>query len=427
MRTITSLLILWVALLTASTATASENEGPPRGTGAVAVFCCDFSHYPPVGNVEISHEACDHSVTFDDHPHLRLPRPGSRLSMRFSLPETPKAASLEVVHLASTGADGKCVSPVSIVANEKTVVEDWNVGRTENGFTETRWPIGDKLQSGHNVIEWTAGDLKSHYWLRRVTLYVRFDRPVTVTFPVSQVEHALFFEGRFSQCSYNALATVLDHFYGVEAWSDNRDTFEQRTFVAALKPSGLEAYYGWAPWTSYMVQSRTIRWNGRWVDDLNAERFALATKNIPRPQGEEMIVRYQPGEKAALRTQLLSRLKKGPVIVWTPYAAALEEGRDPWRHVRAVDSLTDAVNFRPYMTHSVVANLEGEKVKVYDNSRPNGIWVVDPHVIVATAAAMIGSVHVDRGDGKPLHQKGLHGKGLEGATDDAYNVVFWRQ
>ena len=67
------------------------------------------------------------------------------------------------------------------------------------------------------------------------------------------------------------------------------------------------------------------------------------------------------------------------------------------------------------------------KVKVYDNSRPNGIWVVDPHVIVATAAAMIGSVHVDRGDGKPLHGKGLHGKGLEGATDDAYNVVFWRQ
>jgi hypothetical protein len=428
MRTITSLLILWAALLSASTAMPGEKEGPPQGTGAVVVFCCDFSHYPPVGNVEISHEACDHSISFDDHPHLRLLTAGkSRFSMRFSLPEAPTAASLQVVHLASSGPDGKCVSPVSIVANEKTVVENWNVGRAESKFTETRWPIGDKLQSGDNQIVWTAGDLESHYWLRRVMLYVRFDSPVTVAFPVSEVEHALAWEGRFSQCSYNALATVLDHFYGVEAWTADRDAFERQTFVAALKPSRLEDYYGWGPWTSYMVGSRTIRWNGRWVDDLNAERFTLATKNIPQAQGEEMIVRYQPGEKTTLKEQLLSRLEKGPVIVWTPYAAALDQGRSPWRHVRAVDPLTDAVNFRPFMTHSVVVHLEGEKVKVYDNSRPNGTWVVDPHVVVATAAAMVGSVRVDRGNGKPLYEEGLHGKGLEGATDDAYNVVFWKK
>jgi len=428
MRITTPLFIVWAALLSASALGAGENEGSPRGTGAVAVFSCDFSHYPPVGNLDISHEACDYSIAFDDHPHLRLLAPGkSRFSMRFSLPEKPKAASLQVVHLASAGPDGKCVSPVSIVANDRMVVENWNVGRNGEGFTETRWPIGDKLQSGNNEIRWTAGDLESHYWLRRVTLYVQFDRPVAVTFPVSRVEHALFWEGRFSQCSYNALATVLDHFYGVEAWADDRDAFEQRTFVAALKPSRLEAYYGWGPWTSYMVGSRTIRWNGRSVDDIEAERFSLATKNIPQPEGEEMIIRYQPDEKAALRDQLLSRLEKGPVIVWTPYAAALDKGRNPWRHVRAVDPLTDAVNFRPYMTHSVVVHLEGEKVKVYDNSWPAGIWVVDPDVIVATAAAMVGSVRVDRGDGKPLHKKGLHGKGLEGATDDAYNVVFWRR
>jgi hypothetical protein len=250
---------------------------------------------------------------------------------------------------------------------------------------------------------------------------VAYDHPVEVQFGVPKVEHALFWEGRFTQCSYNALATVLDHFYGVEGWTDNREDYEQQTFVAALKKHGLGAYYGWAPWTSYMIQAGTIQWNGRSVNDLKAERFALRPKEIPEPKGREMIVQYQPGEQAALVKDLMSRLEKGPVIIWTPYAAAMDRGRDAWQHVRTVDEETVAVKFSPNMTHSVVINLEGEKAKVYDNSWPGGVWEVKPDVVVATAAAMTGSVRVDRGNGKTLL-----GEGFGGIDNDEYNVVFWK-
>jgi hypothetical protein len=424
MRIGTILALLLGSLPSAPADTVAEGDPFRYGAGTVVIFCCDFTHHPPLANAEISQEACAHTITFDEHPHLCFLAAGrSRFSMEFLLPEAPRAGVLEVVHLASLGEDGKTESPISIIANGKPVVQDWNVGKKE--FTETRWSLDQKLRSGPNRIEFRAGNLRTHYWLRRVRVCACFDREVTVTFAVPHVEHALFLEGRFSQCSYNALATVLDHFYGVEAWTSETQDFEKRTFVAALRKSGLEAYYGWAPWTSYMVQSGTIQWNGHTVDDLKAERFALKTKEIPRPQGKEMIVRYQPGERASLCSELLSRLQKGPVIIWTPYAAALDKPDKAWQHVRAADTNTDAVAFRPGMTHSVVVNLEGVRVKIYDNSSPNGVWVVDPEIVVATAAAMLGSVQIDRGGGKTIYA-GLHGKGLEGAEDDAYNVVFWK-
>ena len=403
---------------------AAEPDHFNWGSNTAVIFCCDFTQYPSMTNVEITHEGCDYSIFADQQPHLRLLAPEkSRFSMRFSLPEAPKAAFLEVSHLASEGKDGETVSPISITANAKPVVEDWNVGsqHSETRWSETRWAIGDKLQSGQNQIEWRAGKLRSHYWLRRVRVLVAYDHPVEVRFAVPKIDHALFWEGRFTQCSYNALATVLDHFYGVEGWTGEREEYEKQTFVAALRKHGLGAYYGWAPWTSYMAQAGTIRWNGLLVSNLKAERFALRPKEIPEHQEREMIVQYRPGEQAALVKDLLSRLEKGPVIIWTPYAAAMDRGRDAWRHVRAVDEDKVAVRFSPNMTHSVVINLEDEKVKVYDNSWHGGVWEVEPEIVVATAAAMTGSVRVERGNGKTLL-----GDGFGGIENDEYNVVFWK-
>ena len=425
MRALPLFLLLFLASgFHAQHAGSAETEYFDWGSSTVAIFCCDFTHYPPLANVEISQEGCDYSIFADEHPHLRLLESHkSRFSMRFSLPGAPKAALLEAVQLASTGADGERVSPVSIIANGKPVVEDWNVGPRRSGtrWSETRWSVGDKLRSGQNQIEWRAGELRTHYWLRSVRVLVAFDRPVEVSFTVPKVEDALFWEGRFSQCSYNALATVLDRFHGVEGWTDERDEFEKRTFVAALEKHGLGAYYGWAPWTSYMVQAGTVQWNGQAVNDLKSERFALRPKEIPVQRGQEMMVRYQPGEQDALVEKLRSRLKKGPVIIWTPYAAAMDRGPDAWRHVRTVDEKTVAVRFSPNMTHSVVVNLEDGKVKVYDNSRPGGISTVEPEIVVATAAAMTGSVRVDRGSGKTLL-----GDGFDGIENDEYNCVFWK-
>ncbi len=416
-------LILAAGLMVRATF-AAEPDHFNWGSASPIIFCCDFTHYPPMTNVQIEHEGCDHSIFADRHPHLRLlEAETSRFSMRFSLPEVPKAAFLEVTHLASQGRDGETVSPVSIIANGKPVVEDWNEGslQSETRWSETRWAIGDKLQSRQNQIEWRAGKLRTHYWLQKVRIVVVYDRPVEVQFAVPEVEHVLFWEGRFTQCSYNALATVLDHFYGVEGWADEREEYEKQTFVAALKKHGLGAYYGWAPWTSYMAQAGTIQWNGLLVNDLNAERFALRPKQIPTPEGKEMIVQYDPEEQADLVKDLLSRLKKGPVIIWTPYAAAMDRGRTPWQHVRTIDENKLAVRFSPNMTHSVVINLEKGAVKVYDNSWPGGVWEVEPEIVVATAAAMTGSVRVERGGGKTLI-----GNGFGGIENDQYNVVFWK-
>jgi len=258
------------------------------GGHSLAVFRCDFTHYPPKANVEFSHAGCDYAIFFDKQPHLRLLAPGkSRFAMKFSLPQTPKAGFLDVEHLASADQEGKCVSPVSIHINGRPLVEDWNVG--SGGYRKTRWAIGDRLQKGENTIEWLAGKLRTHYWLRKAEVEIAFDTPVEIRFPVAKVEHALFWEGRFSQCSYNALATVLDHFYGVEGWADDREAYEKRVFVAALDKFGLGGYFGWTPWTSYMAQAGTIRWNGRPATDLKAERFSLRTRAVPTPQGREMI------------------------------------------------------------------------------------------------------------------------------------------
>ena len=250
--------------------------------------------------------------------------------------------------------------------------------RGETTYTETRWPVAETLRPGDNEIEWTAGNLRSHYWLRAVRLHVEYDRATEVAFPLLEVGDELFPEARFSQCSYNALATVLDHFYGVEGWADDRKAFEDGQFVAALKRYDLEPYFGWAPWTSYMAESGRLRWNGRAVNDLKAERFALSTKEAPHPDGLEMLVHYQPGEKDRLVEVLLSKLGRGPVIIWTPYAGAMGREGDRWHHVRKAGPDTDAVRFSPNVTHSVVVNREAGAVKVYDNSLPNGVFVVGP-------------------------------------------------
>ena len=100
--------------------------------------------------------------------------------------------------------------------------------------------IGRQLQKGDNTVEWRAGKLRTHYWLYEAEVEVAFGGPVEVRFSSPKAEHALFWEGRFSQCSYNAFATVLDHYYGVEGWNDQRDSFEKRVFVAALRNPGWE-------------------------------------------------------------------------------------------------------------------------------------------------------------------------------------------
>ena len=160
----TSAVLLLAGMTSVRPVPAGEAEAFPRGSRSVVTFGCDFSHHPAMTNMKVSHQGCDVTIAHDRHPHLRLLGPGSRLSLRFTLPEKPGAAILDVTHLASAGADGEGIAPVTVTVNGCVLVEDWNVGATT--YTETHWPVGDRLRAGENVIEWTAGTIRTHYRLR---------------------------------------------------------------------------------------------------------------------------------------------------------------------------------------------------------------------------------------------------------------------
>ena len=74
-------LLLWLfpaAGLHAQPAGTAQAEYFNWKSSTVAVFCRDFTHYPPIANVEFSQEGCDYSIFFDEHPHLRLLKRGEK-------------------------------------------------------------------------------------------------------------------------------------------------------------------------------------------------------------------------------------------------------------------------------------------------------------------------------------------------------------
>lgn len=233
-------------------------------------------------------------------------------------------------------------------------------------------------------------------------------------------------EGRFSQCSYNAVSSVLIYFYGPTPRVEDRQQFEQATFASPLGTAGFGGYYGWAPWTSYMVESGKMVWNGKPVVGLRAERFALRTTQIPELRGRLLVVHYQAGERERLEHRLMEELHRGPVVIWTPYAGALDaQFAQPWHHVSRLDENTDAVPFGPF-THSVTLYLREPangpaQILVTDCSVRDGVYKTDAPTIVSTASAMAAFVRL-----AAPGEKSILARGLDGVKDDQYNVVFFR-
>lgn len=230
--------------------------------------------------------------------------------------------------------------------------------------------------------------------------------------------------GQFNQCSYNALASVLTYFYGPTPKYANRKDFEQDTFFQPLNSTGYGAYFGWAPWTSYMVNSGKIVWDNRPVTDLVAQRFSLATKELPQVLNMHWIdVKYAPGEKKRLIAKLMTELKKGPVVIWTPYAAALGPKSDGWKSIIPVSDDEYKVPFSPSMTHSVTLYLRPDnQILVTDCSVYNGAFLADPSTVVSVAASMSASVRI-----RMNNQSSIFQRGLKGVKDDQFDVVFFRK
>lgn len=230
------------------------------------------------------------------------------------------------------------------------------------------------------------------------------------------------YEGRFSQCSFNAVASVLIHFYGPTPLHQDRKEFEQRTFHAPLNTMKFGGYYGWAPWTGYLVASDEVVWN-RKVTDLSHENFALRPKADPTAdvRARTITVRYEAGEREKLEAKLLAQLERGPVVIWTPYAAVItKDAAKRWNHVNHADDSTDVVPFGPF-THAVTLFLKDDgRIMVSDGAVPDGIFYTDARTIVATASAMTGFIRIPNPKGKTVLER------VRGIEDEQYNVVFWR-
>ena len=226
--------------------------------------------------------------------------------------------------------------------------------------------------------------------------------------------------GQFNQCSYDALASALKYYYGYVPTYHNLKSFEHRTFYKPLASTGYGPYFGWAPWTSYMVNSGKIIWGHRRVDNLRARRFSLATHMAPKVVNQSwMLVSFQPGERQQLVSRLERNLKKGPVIIWTPYAGILGPKGHAWHMVQKVHPHVYAVPYNVHLTHAItVFPAPHGKVLVTDCSVLHGAYITTPSVIVDVAAAMSASIRIG---GK----HSIYARGLRGVHHQKYETVIY--
>ena len=93
-------------------------------------------------------------------------------------------------------------------------------------------------------------------------------------------------------------------------------------------------------------------WNQQPITGLKADRSMR--RWLSRSFGDRLIVvHYEPGEREKLRAKLIGALRRGPVVMWTPYAGVLDaQFARPWHHVSRLADGSDAVPFGPF-THSV--------------------------------------------------------------------------
>lgn len=228
--------------------------------------------------------------------------------------------------------------------------------------------------------------------------------------------------GQFNQCSYDALASALKYYYGFVPRYHNLAKFQHRTFYMPLAATGYGPYFGWAPWTAYMVNSHKMVWGNIRIDHLRARRFSLATHLPPRVVNPSwMLVRFEPGERQRLVHRLEHYLKKGPVIIWTPYAGILGPKGHSWHMVQRVKPHVYAVPYNQHLTHAITVFPDGhKKVLVTDCSVLNGVYVTSPSVIVDVAAAMSTSIRIG---GK----NSIYAHGLRGVHHGKYETVIYRQ
>jgi|GEM_PF-6453213 len=135
----------------------------------------DFSRYPDGPALRRGIESWESSGT-DNNPYyensLRLLYQGSTLSAEFYLDHKPQRAKLEVTHLSSKSGScrGNGYSPVTISINGSSLVRNYDVAQHHDGshgYETDGWDVSSYLHQGPNKIKWKAGNLCTHYWIKK--------------------------------------------------------------------------------------------------------------------------------------------------------------------------------------------------------------------------------------------------------------------
>lgn len=99
---------------------------------------------------------------------VHLNQPGaSRVDIRFDVARLPEHAELRIRHVA-TYAQGNEYATVDVAINGRTVCMDWCVASkwTVMNWERSRWPVGDLLRVGENVLTVRLGrSALAVYWL----------------------------------------------------------------------------------------------------------------------------------------------------------------------------------------------------------------------------------------------------------------------
>ncbi len=200
-----------------------------------------------------------------------------------------------------------------------------------------------------------------------------------------EIQYEVKWEGRYSQCSFNNLATILDYFYGVP------DEYPPEEDFKRALPSKMAGLFGWAPYTGYMVKSQKLKWNAHQVKDLDCTWFELkAQKNGERGYGMSFFIQLAEGELEKLEEELVMHLKKGPLILWVPYGAGgfrFTPYAD-WKNIRKIgDNKYQAIV--PWFTHCIVlGGYTNRLFRVVDCSDLNGIFLISPEQLIINVLAM---------------------------------------
>ncbi|MFX1294005.1 MAG: hypothetical protein ACFFD2_03975 [Promethearchaeota archaeon] len=201
---------------------------------------------------------------------------------------------------------------------------------------------------------------------------------------VTKIQYQVKWEGRYSQCSYNNLASVLDNFYGVpnKYPSDN-------VFPDAL-PQKMRGFYGWAPYTGFMVKSQQLVWNSQKVINLDCEWFDLISSREGRRDKMSFTIQFEEGELKSLKKKLLDYLAKGPIILWVPYGAGSFRFSPfaGWKNVKQ-ESKNKYKAILPWSTHCIVIGgyINGY-FRIVDCSDRSGIFLISSEQLLVNVVAM---------------------------------------